>query len=335
VTIVATTILGVAIGAAAVAMVMGSDGLWLERPARTRSQLYRVVLPGGPDRAALLLATLHGVLRPAWRRLLHGQPNLSLELVGAHGQAYLRLAVPEGLYLSVVRLLHASYPDAELIPEDDAAERRLPARAVATGRLYYDDFLPIRVEPKAGLLTPLLAVLTEAGEQEAVTLQLLAQPLPTSWRGRMLGRASRLRQRSGSSSAESAFGPSRTSAPSRLALLAAQQMERKAESLPFACALRIVVRGDDAGRCHGLLWDVVATLRAFSGPNSFDVRRALSPGWVVRQVEARSVPLFDRFILNTDELAQLWNIPADLPAHLLHTVLPVPLPALKEVRVTP
>jgi hypothetical protein len=179
----------------------------------------------------------------------------------------------------------------------------------------------------------LLAVLAEAGDDEAITLQVLVQPLPTFWRGRMLATASRLRQRSPKQLTDAIFGPPREHTPNRLALVAALQMERKAESLPFACALRIVVRGDDASRAHGLLWDVAASLRAFSGPNSFDVRRALSPRRVVRQAEARSAPFFGRFILNVDELAQLWNTPDDLPAHLMHATLPVPLPALKDGRI--
>src|SRR5215467_6163508 len=105
-------------------ILLNTDQLWPERPARRRGQPYRVVLPGTARDPEVFFRALHGLLHPWPDRLLHGQENIGVELLGTGHGAYLRLFVPDNLYLSVQRLLRASYPDAQLVPDDEGLRRR-------------------------------------------------------------------------------------------------------------------------------------------------------------------------------------------------------------------
>jgi hypothetical protein len=304
-------------------IVLNTDELWSSRPDRRRGQLYRVVLPVTDRDPEVFFRELHGLLHPFWHRVLRGQENIGVELLGTGHAAHLRLVIPDNLYLSVERLLRAAYPDAQLVPDDDETGRRR-VQAVAAVRLHRHSFLPLRDERNAAMNMPMLNVLGEPGEGESLELSILIQPLPAGWRGRMLLRANRLRQGRRGQLAEAILGGEPHHPVSHVAVLMAQEVERKSESLPFACSMRVVVRGDDPDRGHGLLRDVAASLRPFAGPNSFEFDRPLSRARFVRHFNERRVPTLGRFILTAHELGQLWNVPAEPPLHLVHSMLPVP-----------
>jgi hypothetical protein len=317
-------ILSAASALAGVVVALNTDYPLLERPGRRRGQLFRVVLPVTDRDPEVFFRALHGLLHPLLHRLIHGQENIGVELLGTGHSAYLRLFIPDGLYLSVERLLRASYPVAQLVPDDDEV-RHLPVQAVAAVRLHRDSFLPLREKADDPLNFPLLMVLGEPGEREAIEFQLLIQPLPAGWRGRMLLRAARLRQGRRGQLLEAILGGYHETPISHVALLTAQQIEQKSESLPFVCAMRVLVRGQDRDRAHGLLRDVAASLRPFAGPNSFEFDRVLNPRRFARQYERRRAPIIGRFILTARELGQLWSVPKEPPAHLVHSTLPVPV----------
>ncbi len=61
------------------------------------------------------------LLRRWWRRLLHGQPSVALEVHHAGGTAWLAVTCPVGLEGMVQAALRTAYPNCRLV-----AERHLP-----------------------------------------------------------------------------------------------------------------------------------------------------------------------------------------------------------------
>ncbi|WP_179956955.1 hypothetical protein [Amycolatopsis anabasis] len=69
--------------------------------------------PRGPDGAAALYANLVGLLRPGWKRRIHGQPHIAWEYVFSHTGVALRMwlpgIVPPGM---AERAIEAAWPGA-------------------------------------------------------------------------------------------------------------------------------------------------------------------------------------------------------------------------------
>lgn len=287
-------------------------------PFRSSSDgnLFQIVAPSQPGNGELFFQALHGLLPPALRRFIYGTPRVSLEMVGTGHQDHFRMFAPRAQAASVERFLRASYPGVQVVPEDDAELRALPVRACAAVQLRSLSYLPIHIEPRVEPLTPLLAVLAEPGQREAIEIQLLVSPISTAWLGRAMSYAGRLRL-GGRDFLDVLLGHEGRRTPTHWALIRAAQIESKAEKLPFACFIRVLIRADVDHRAHELLRDVAAGLRPFAGPNSFDFRRVLMSSVFERQFLARRMPLLGRFVLNTEELAALWHMPDEPPVHLL------------------
>ncbi|MDA8282759.1 MAG: type VI secretion protein, partial [Actinomycetota bacterium] len=142
--------------------------------ARRMSEGARLVTVRTPPEvdaqgAATLWTNLVALLRPAWRRLLGGQPHLGFELTATDGGLTIALwvpaAVPPGL---VERAVEAAWPGArtETVP----AAPPLTGRGVATGgelRLAVAEHYPLRTEHKVDPLRPLLGALSGLGEAES------------------------------------------------------------------------------------------------------------------------------------------------------------------------
>ena len=142
-----------------------------------------------PQGAVTLWTNLVALLRPAWRRLLGGQPHLGFELTATDGVLTIALwvpgAVPPGL---VERAVEAAWPGArtETVP----AVAPLVGRGGATGgelRLAVAEHYPLKSEHKVDPLRPLLGALSGLGEGESACVQLLARPVT----GRRLARLQR------------------------------------------------------------------------------------------------------------------------------------------------
>jgi hypothetical protein len=309
----------------------------IARPSHTPGNLYRIIPGPGEGNSEALFATLHGLLPPWWRRLWYGSPCVSFEYVGHGHQAHFQVFIPERQDGSVGRLLRAAHSNVTLVPEESEAQewRHLPVQACAAVRLRGQSFLPLRIEPRTEMLTALLAVLAEAGADEAIEVQLLVQPVSSAWQGRAMSHAGQLRQ-DGRDWLDLVLGNNGRRTPTHWMLMRAAQIEDKAAKLPLACFMRVLIRAKVDHRAHELLRDVSASLRLFSGPNSFDFRRVI----FVRRFEsdflARRMPHVGRFVLNTEELAALWHMPEDPPRHLLTSRslrLPPPLTVPRAGRV--
>ncbi|HET6776274.1 MAG TPA: hypothetical protein VFH81_00720, partial [Actinomycetota bacterium] len=110
------------IGAGVVLVVLAIAGacrVWRDRKVRTSARRIRILPPpgvGGAPGAEMLWMSLHSLLRPWWRRLLHGQPHLAWEVVARpeHVEVgvWVPRVVPPGL---VERAIDASWPGAKAV----------------------------------------------------------------------------------------------------------------------------------------------------------------------------------------------------------------------------
>ncbi|WP_298800306.1 type IV secretory system conjugative DNA transfer family protein [uncultured Pseudonocardia sp.] len=139
-------------------------------------------------------ANLVGLLRPAWRRLLTGQPHIVYEYAftstGTAIQLWVPGAVPPGL---VERAVEAAWPGSHTRTEP--ARPPLPAvepgwRRVVTGgelRLARPEALPLRTRFDADPVRALIGAAVGLGRHEAACVQVIARPVT----GRRAARARR------------------------------------------------------------------------------------------------------------------------------------------------
>jgi hypothetical protein len=148
-----------------------------------------------PDGAPALWANLVGLLRPAWRRALTGQPHLAFEYVFDHHGVRLQLWVPGGVPPGLVeRAVQAAWPGAHTRSAPAAPPLRTPRgddrpRLAVGGqlRLARPEALPIRTDFGADPIRALLAAPTGLQPGQAAAVQVLARPVT----GRRVARARR------------------------------------------------------------------------------------------------------------------------------------------------
>ncbi len=87
------------------------------RYVRMRVQTYRTDTAGAEGIVAMFEALHKRMLQRWWRRLLHGQPSVALEVHHARGAVWLALTCPAGAQAMVQAALRTAYPNCRLVPE--------------------------------------------------------------------------------------------------------------------------------------------------------------------------------------------------------------------------
>lgn len=313
--------------------------LWIRsRLRRFDGELYTVAAPPSAGSPLHLFESLHGLLRPGLRRLLDGQPWLSLELVGRAGQVQFQIWIPAGERPFIESLLRAAYPGIELKPAarlqhdvvdgevgdgegevgDGEAHRADPDhehQAHADARLARGNYLPIQTTFESEPLSSLFWTLARAQDSEFITLQLLIKPKSSAWHTAAHLTAQALRD--GERGLRGIlFGIARSAEPSQLERDRARAIEEKAASLGFDCALRVVATAERPEQAREFLRSVAASLRPFAAANSFDFHRVWRAGRFLERFRLRQFPPLGSFVLNVRELAALWHFPLEAPPHL-------------------
>ncbi|MEU6355692.1 DUF87 domain-containing protein [Streptomyces sp. NPDC047072] len=193
------------------AIVLGALGWarwWWHRRCRQNlardARLVSVLPPptADPAGAEALWANLLGLLRPAWRLRLSGQPHLAWEYVFDRETIRLRLWVPGVIPPGMVeRAVEAAWPGARtrttpVPPLPDASNRETEA-AGGDLRLARTEALPIRTDFPADPIRALLGAPVGLGPHEQAVVQVLARPV-TGHRVKKARRAAR-RTRAGRS----------------------------------------------------------------------------------------------------------------------------------------
>ncbi|WP_328869608.1 type IV secretion system DNA-binding domain-containing protein [Streptomyces sp. NBC_00287] len=150
-----------------------------------------------PAGAEALWANLLGLLRPAWRRILTGQPHVTWEYAFDRETIRIRLWVPGTVPPGMVeRAIEAAWPGsrtrtAPVAPDASPGRRRLDAGGEL--RLARTEALPIRSQFPADPIRSLLGAPVGLGAHEQATVQILARPVT----GRRIARARRAARRGG------------------------------------------------------------------------------------------------------------------------------------------
>ena len=87
------------------------------RYVRMRVRTYRTDTASAEAVVSMFEALHKRILRRWWRRLLHGQPSVGLEVHHAHGTVWLAVAFPAGSRDMVQAALRTAYPNCRLDPE--------------------------------------------------------------------------------------------------------------------------------------------------------------------------------------------------------------------------
>ena len=274
-----------------------------------------------PAGAEAFWSNLVALLRPAWRRVLDGQPHLAFELTwsaaGLQVGLWVPAAVPPGL---VERAVEAAWPAARTALVDPAPP--IPLDAQATGgtlRLADAEWYPLRAEHAADPLRALLAAAADLAIGESAAVQVIARPVT----GRRLARAHRAAAalRSGRPVSRLARlldlvtpGPAtpagRTADPAVAGDVRA--ILDKAASPTWEVSLRYAVATSDhrrvarprlRGRAHAL----ASAFALFTGRNRLARHRLRGPARVLAARRLRRGDLY-----SVPELAAVAHLPADV-----------------------
>jgi len=285
------------------------------------AQLVRILAPPevDPHGAATLWTNLVALLRPAWRRLLGGQPHLGFEVTASDGGLTIAMwvpgAVPPGL---VARAVEAAWPGArtETVP----AVAPLSGPGVTTGgelRLALSEQYPLRVVHKVDPLRPLLGALAGLDEGESACVQVLARPV-TGRRLTRLHQAAAARRAGrpathigrlidlvtpGPTSQPAVTDPSRSADVADILDKAAQPCW--AICVRYAVATTATDRQASV-RLRGRAHAVASAFALFAGRNRFDRHRLARPADVLA---ARRFGRGD--VVSVAELAALAHLPTD------------------------
>lgn len=289
----------------------------------TGARVVAVLPPPEVDGAGAetLWSNLVELLRPAWARLVEGQPHLAFEL--AWSAAGLRVglwvpgSVPPGL---VERAVEAAWPGART--EVGEARPPLPLDGLALGgelRLATHEWFPLRSDHDADPLRPLLGAAGGLGEDEAAAVQVLARPVTARRLARCHRAAKALRTglpptRLGRLAHLVAPGPLVTPRPSDDPTRAPdiRSMLDKAAGPGWEVVVRYGVASNHAGRrarrrLRGRAHALASAFGAYTGRNRLARRRLRRPG---PAMAARRMGGGD--LVSVPELAALAHLPTDL-----------------------
>ena len=193
---------------------------------------------------------LHGLLRPALRRLLDGQPWISLEVAGRSGHAQLQIWIPTGEKAFIESLLQAAYPGSSLSSAGSPSTDIRP-NGLADFRLARGNYVPIRTAFDGEPLSTLLSTLARA------TVVTRSGCSSSSGHERRVGRPQPTRRRNGSGTAGSAAQlPGRPATARRRNLSAIgpgrlRTRRRASGSTVFCASLRSQSRPSARVSCYG------------------------------------------------------------------------------------
>jgi protein involved in plasmid replication-relaxation len=282
------------------------------RARRRRRYVRARVMPYRGDDASLeqvaaMFEAVHKRLqRRWWRRLLQGQPSLSVE-VHCDRQAWLGLAFPEGLEAQVQVALQHAYPSARLCspparPGAPPCVLRLKKRAPFTRRAKrFDRFAHERAPAMNALITAMAA----CGEPAYV--QLALTPTPALF-DRYAKHAYKRHEARLSRARKLSLPPLDPSLVERAELLGGLEVQH--HPLFFA-DMRVIA--PTRRTCER----IAAELRAAGAENRLVERgTAIRHGWLglykrrTMRGEGNPLPSYRRGVLSSVELASIWHAPS-------------------------
>ncbi len=289
---------------------------WRDRRLGEGARRVRILPPPqvDPEQARLLWMSLHALLRPWWKRLIFGQPSLGFEVVGRPEEIDVALWVPRDVPPGLVeRAVEVAFPGARTEATDADPLVEFPQidgchlEACEFG-LAEPEWFPVGGAAGEEPLGLALAALTGLEESEGAFVQVLARPVTSRARHRLLraarvlragGRPGRFSWRVGRGGAGHRPAPDPTVEGDVRAILS------KAASPLWACTLRVAVSSHDREQARGRIHGLAGAFAVFEGRNGFRRRRSNRPHRAIaRRLMGRLL------LLSVPELAQIATVPA-------------------------
>lgn len=275
----------------------------------TAARMITILVPPAVDPTGghMLWSYLAGQLRPAWKRLLLGQPCWAFEYCAGENGLAIRLWVAGVVAPQLVeRAIHAAWPGAQI--RTSPAESPLPSpppgsRRIVTGgqlRLARPDVLPIHSQFDADPVRVVLAAMADMGSGEHACVQILARPTTRNPRGTRARRpTSDPRQSLERSAQDRAMAGKRRGHSYRTVIRYAVAL-----TIPAGASLTQTraARKRTRGRAHGL----ATSFALYAGHNWYRRHRLRRPAATLANRWFRSGDL-----MSVSELATIARLPAD------------------------
>ncbi|WP_433431998.1 type IV secretory system conjugative DNA transfer family protein [Nonomuraea sp. CA-141351] len=284
--------------------------------------------------AEALWGNLVGLLRPAWKRLLFGQPHLAFEYVFGADGVRIRLWVPGVLpqYL-VEHAIEAAWPSARTAVQ--TASPPVPLTGLATGGRFMiarSERLPLRHNHDRDPLRALVGAAVGMPPWQHAVVQVLARPATGHRLAHFLNSGPIRLVRAALDLV--APVPTGHTGPKDHAIrleeaAEARAIRDKAHRPRYEIAIRYAVQADGcgearAGAIQGRAHAIASAFALFSGYNRLERHRLLLPArWLASRRLGRG------FLVSIPELAALAHLPLDIAVPGLrraraNTVAPTP-----------
>ncbi|RBQ15362.1 hypothetical protein DP939_36415 [Spongiactinospora rosea] len=299
-------------------------GLALLRHTRLEpgSRLIEITPPPqtDPNGAPVLWSHLLGLLRPAWKRLLTGQPHLAWEYLadesGVRIQLWVPGTVPPG---TVEKAVQAAWPGTTITTRPATAPLDTKART-ASGRLLLGrpEHFPLKTDHPNDPVRSMLAAMTGLRPGEHALVQILARPTT----GRRLRRAHRAAAALRGARTAGLLGQaldelapmSGHTSPGELARMFPERADQvrailiKAAQPRYEVAVRYTVTGKAVPRLRGRAHTLAGVFALYTSSHQYLRRARLFPS------RPGSRRLGTGYLLSVGELAALAHLPWDIDA---------------------
>jgi hypothetical protein len=301
--------------ATAVLIAAAVAGRWRNRHLGRDARLIRIGVPPEIERggAELLWGALHDILRPAFARLLRGQPHLSWEITAGQDGTAFQVWVPRQVPLGLIeRAVTAAWPGASTTEVEDQPSARYAAHAAVELTLSGPDWFPLDGSDGADPLALVLGQLAGFEQHQRALVQILARPVTVASQQRLLTVARRTRAGIPTSRLARALGLLQPGPAARQPTLDptlspdVRAIMEKASRPLYQCLVRITVQAPSRGVTRGRIHAITGAFAAYEGRVGLRRRRARHG---LRDAASRSLGR-RAFILSIPELAALAHLPA-------------------------
>lgn len=316
--------------------------------ARLASQVVLTIeVPKENDKSPLaaeqLFASMHGLYRNLFSRILNGQISFSFEIEARKGQIRFHVCVPKILEEFVSKQVYAQYPNAKLVRSEDYVDpysTQMLERESQLANIQFQKPLlyPIRtfndfeVDPLSGITSGLSGL----GENESVYLQMVISPEGSGWQksahqfvdsvrrgdSNLMGAVANnvlfeiwgflvgiikviMYNRADYEVREDKVNLSDSES------LALKLVETKSTKLGYRANLRLWTTADTSDKAQQLKEEFISTLQQFtlSNLNGFKLGRRIFNKASFKEDFKKRRPRSSKVILNTEELASVFHLP--------------------------
>lgn len=246
------------------------------------------------------------------------QPHLSFEIVGMPGDIRFYVHVPNNLRDFVEKQINGSYPEAEIVPVNEASAKQREGAiigseynifsqdgkvAFASMRLKLADYYPIKVYKDLPVdpMLSLTSVLAKMGEDEGVVVQFLMRSADSKWRKAGRGYIGSTKKNEAS--------PDKATYKTDAKELEA--VENKIGKPGFEMVVRVVVSAKTQESASAHLNNIINSFSQYNGINSFKKNKIRFKGLFMNDFIYRYFPMIggQASIFSVDEIATLFHLP--------------------------